>query len=345
MKLERYSNQDEVMQGLIVPVYVGVLNWILLGNQYWRNGWVFIIATLLTLAVSLAAWFGNNAAGLYLNRLFPGIDQTITRLLWLLVWCALVGWLCCVFLYGCYHLINSPSLPMQPSRLPWVLLFNLLVVLMVITLYEGIRAFERWERALRETEELKKANLQSQFDSLRSQINPHFLFNSLNTLSSLIEEDPMQAEQFVGEMASVYRYLLRANETLLAALDNELTFAQSYFHLLHTRYGSNIHLEQIIDERFYNYLLPPLTLQLLLENAVKHNVILPEQPLHISIRTEAGNQLVVRNNLQRKKARILSNQVGLTNIATQYRLLGGGDIRVEEDDQFFTVTLPLIRQT
>ncbi|MBO0935849.1 histidine kinase [Fibrella sp. HMF5335] len=344
MKFARYSNQDEVMQGLIVPVYVGGLNWILLGNQYWHNGWVFLIATVLTFVTALLAWFVNNAVGLYLNRRFPDIDQTLVRLSWLLGWCVLAGWSCCTFLYGCYFLLNSPSLPMQPGRLPLVLLFNLVVVLMVIIFYEGIRAFERWERTLRKTEELKKANLQSQFDSLRSQINPHFLFNSLNTLSSLIEEDPEQAEQFVEEMASVYRYLLRSNESQLATLGNELTFAQSYFHLLRTRYGANIHLEQAVDAHFHDHLLPPLTLQLLLENAVKHNVILPEQPLHISIRTEADNRLVVRNNLQRKNTRIISNQVGLTNIATQYRLLGGGDIRVDDDDNFFTVTLPLIRK-
>ncbi|MBO0930268.1 sensor histidine kinase [Fibrella aquatilis] len=343
MKLARYSNQDEVMQVLIVPVYVGVLNWLMLGNQYWRNGWVFLVATVLTLVAALLAWFINNAVGLYLNRRFPDIDQTLLRLSWLLGWCALVGWSYCLFLYGCYYLINSPNLPMQPGRLPLVLLFNLLVVLMVIVFYEGIRAFERWESALRKTEELKQANLQSQFDSLRSQINPHFLFNSLNTLSSLIEEDAGQAELFVEEMASVYRYLLRSNESQMATLADELAFAQSYFHLLSTRYGANIHLSQAVNEQYETCLLPPLTLQLLLENAVKHNVILPDQPLHISIRTADNDRLVVQNNLQRKSTRILSNQVGLSNIATQYRLLGGGEIRVEDDDQFFTVTLPLLR--
>jgi LytS/YehU family sensor histidine kinase len=215
-------------------------------------------------------------------------------------------------------------------------------VVIIISVYEGIRTFERWEQKLRETEQLKKANLQSQFEGLKSQINPHFLFNSLNTLSSLIEVDAKQAELFLEEMASVYRYLLRANEIKLATLASEIDFLNSYFHLLSTRYGANIHLNQNIDTAYNTYLLPPLTLQLLIENAVKHNVILPEQQLYIHIETRGDNYLVVRNNLHRKNTRALSNHVGLSTIATQYRLLGGGEMQVDDDNAHFTVTLPLL---
>lgn len=211
----------------------------------------------------------------------------------------------------------------------------------VSSVYETINFLEHWQRAIIETEQLKKDHLQSKLDALKNQINPHFLFNSL---SSLIEDDPAQAEQFVDEMSSVYRYLLRSNETELVTLETEMAFAQSYFHLLSTRYGGHIRLELAVDACYHDHLMPPLTLQLLLENAVKHNVILAQQPLYISIETVA-DQLVVRNNLQRKATRILSNQVGLANIATKYRLLGAGEVMVYDDDSFFTVTLPLIGQS
>lgn len=345
MNQTRYSNQDEALQLAIIPLYIGTLNYILLGNAYWAGWRVFLFATALTAVVSFVNWLINNWAGLWLTRLLPHLRQTAIRLTLLFVWCIGTGFLSCMLIYYSYRLVSSDTLPLNPDRLPWALLFNTVIIMIVIALYEGIRTFERWEKTLRETEALKKANLQRQFEGLKSQINPHFLFNSLNTLSSLIEEDPAQAEEFVEEMASVYRYLLRSNETTMATLSNELTFAQSYFHLLRTRYGANIHMEQSIEARYQEYLLPPLTLQLLLENAVKHNVILPDQPLHIQIKTDADGQLRVRNNLQRKNARVLSNQVGLTNIATQYQLLGGGEMRVDDDDQYFTVTLPLIRQT
>jgi hypothetical protein len=343
MKSVRYSNQDTVLQALIIPLYIGVLNTILLSSTYWLNGRVFVLATLVAALAAYATWLVNNAAGLYLNRLFPHVRQILPKLLALFIWCLFSGCLAVLIIYGCYVWADGHGFAIQPGRLGWALLYEVLVVAMVISIYEGIRTFERWERALRETEELKKANLQSQFESLKHQINPHFLFNSLNILSSLIEEDGPQAEQFVDQMASVYRYLLRANETQLATLGNELAFVQSYFHLLRTRYGANIHLAQAVDAHYHGHLMPPLTLQLLLENAVKHNVILPEQPLYIRIETRADHQLVVRNNLQRKKAPVASNQVGLTTIATQYRLLGAGDMRVEDDNRFFSVTLPLLR--
>ncbi|MBO0930270.1 histidine kinase [Fibrella sp. HMF5036] len=202
----------------------------------------------------------------------------------------------------------------------------------------------RLKQVEQEKEKLHTANLQSQLDALKQQVQPHFLFNSLNVLDSLIDEDPTQARIFLDELSSVYRYLLRANrDSNLTDLSTELEFIQSYFHLLKTRHGTGLGLHVAVADEYQACLLPTLTLQLLVENAVKHNIVLPDQPLHISIRTADNDRLVVQNNLQRKSTRILSNQVGLSNIATQYRLLGGGEIRVEDDDQFFTVTLPLLR--
>ncbi|GAB3012106.1 sensor histidine kinase [Spirosoma pulveris] len=339
----RYSNQDELMQALVLPVFIGTMNSILLGSYYWTDWHVFVLATATLGLLSFGVWQLNNAMGLYVNRLFPHVHQTLIRSLVLLAGCLVDGFTVIFMVFLLFQWIDGHWFPMPPGRLLWALLAEFVTVTLVIALYEGIRAFERWERALRETEELKKASLQNQFESLKSQINPHFLFNSLNTLSSLIEEDPVQAEVFVEEMASVYRYLLRANEMPMVSLADELAFAQSYFHLLRTRYGANIQLKQAIDEQFIHHLLPPLTLQLLLENAVKHNIVLPEQPLRISISTSSEGLLVVQNNLQRKNTRVFSHQVGLANIATQFRLLGEGALRVDDDDKYFTVTLPLIR--
>lgn len=335
----RYSEQDGVLQAFVIPIYIGAHNTILLGGSYWQNWRVFLFGTVVAFVAAYGSWILDNLWGLYLNRRFPNVNHTALRVGLLLVGSLVVGVLAVGFMAGVYVGVD-----INPVRIGWALAFEWLMILLVTAIYEGIRTFERWELTLRETEQLKKANLQSQFEGLKSQINPHFLFNSLNTLSSLIEEDSAQAEEFVEEMASVYRYLLRNNENQLATLSAELAFVQSYFHLLRTRYGANIHLEQAVDQRLYDHLLPPLTLQLLLENAVKHNVILPEQPLVIQIQTDNEAHLIVRNNLQRKNTRVMSNQIGLANIATQYRLMGGGNMHVSDDDGFFTVTLPLIRQ-
>ncbi|WP_353723263.1 histidine kinase [Dyadobacter sp. 676] len=173
-------------------------------------------------------------------------------------------------------------------------------------------------------------------------MNPHFLFNCLNSLSSLIEEDPDLATQFIDEMSNVYRYLLRSNESELTTLEAELRFAGSYFHLLSTRYGANLRLEEEIDPAYRDYMLPPLTLQLLMENVVKHNVIMPRQPLYIRLNTTADGRLVVSNNLQRRQVSVPSSRIGLANIATKYNLLGQGEISIEENPQTFSVSLPLL---
>jgi LytS/YehU family sensor histidine kinase len=213
------------------------------------------------------------------------------------------------------------------------------------SLNEAAYTFTIWKNTTVETEELKKANLQSRLESLKNQVNPHFLFNALNSLSSLINESPDEAEKFLDEMTKVYRYLLRNNEQELTTLSTEVKFLQSYFHLLKTRYGEGIVLNLSILPDYENYMIPPLTLQLLVENAVKHNVILREKPLHINVETIPGGQLMVRNSLQLKTVHVASNKVGLRNIAAKYKLMNQPEIIIAQDETYFSVTLPLMKST
>ncbi len=204
---------------------------------------------------------------------------------------------------------------------------------------------KKLKQAEQEKEKLRTANLESQLDALKQQVNPHFLFNSLNVLDSLIEEDPQQARVFLDELSTVYRYLLRSNEQHLTTLDSELAFINSYFHLLKTRHGSGVRLNVTIDDQYQTYLLPPLTLQLLVENAVKHNIVLPDQPLVVEILTDGQSRLQVRNNIQRKTIRVASNGVGLSNILAKYQMMGHDAPTIQEVDGQFVVTLPLVNAT
>ncbi|ARK12882.1 histidine kinase [Fibrella sp. ES10-3-2-2] len=197
-------------------------------------------------------------------------------------------------------------------------------------------------RSEKEREELRVANLQSQFDVLKQQVNPHFLFNALNSLSALISEDPHQAEIFVDKLSGVYRYILRANSEPLTTLAAELDFIDAYFHLLQTRHGAGLSLSLTIDPAQNNCRLPPLTLQLLVENAVKHNVVSPKRPLTIQIRTDETGQLLVANNRQPKTTRALSNGVGLSNIVAKYQILNFPPPIIEETPGRFAVRLSLL---
>ena len=185
-------------------------------------------------------------------------------------------------------------------------------------------------------------HLEAQFAGLKQQVNPHFLFNSLNSLSSLIRIDPVKAEHFVEEMSQVYRYLLQSNQDELITLEKEMDFINSYLHLLQTRFGNGLVLHIELPEAYHSSLLPPLTLQLLIENAVKHNEVSTENPLYIWISIHEGNSIEVKNNLQKKQLWVPSEKIGLTNIMTKYQLLGAGEVVVLDGEDFFIVRLPLI---
>lgn len=190
---------------------------------------------------------------------------------------------------------------------------------------------------------LEQEKTDAQLRALQAQVNPHFLFNSLNSLSALIDDDPYLASQFVNELSVVYRYLLKATDEPLTTLANELAFIQSYYHLLKTRYGNGLHLDYQVKAEQESNLIPPLTLQLLVENAVKHNVVSPKRPLTVTIFTDENGQLVVRNTLQLKQTRVLSNGVGLSTIAIQLQRLQQPAPTVSDMDGFFTVSVPLIK--
>ena len=181
----------------------------------------------------------------------------------------------------------------------------------------------------------------AQFDALKNQLDPHFLFNSLNVLTSLIEEDPYQAQKFTTSLSKVYRYVLEQKNKELVTVDEELKFARTYVSLLKMRFEDSIVFE--IPEKASNpeTKVVPLSLQLLLENAVKHNSVTPDKPLHIKIE-ERGNQLVVHNNLQPKQVVRKGSGVGLQNIQQRYGILTHREVVIEKTPSAFVVGIPML---
>ncbi|WP_051054274.1 sensor histidine kinase [Fibrella aestuarina] len=321
----------------------------LFGTIFFRLNWYFelsardiIKSNLIALGAGYLCWEVTRRVVLGIQQRYPGLNQTKTRFGWLLLALPVLvnfAWL----VRQLAHLAadNRAWYWPNPADYTYSLGIQIFYHCVYMVVYEGGYVLRQWRQSYVEIETLKKANLQSQLDSLKNQINPHFLFNNLNSLSSLISENPKQAEAFVDEISTVYRYMLRSNESDLTTLRHELSFIDSYFHLLKTRYTDGIELYVSVPEPEQTYLIPPLTLQVLVENAVRHNIMLAGQPLQIEILVREG-KLVVRNNLQRKPGRPDSSQLGLVNIATKYRLLGEGGIDIREDDDTFSVALPLL---
>lgn len=224
----------------------------------------------------------------------------------------------------------------------WAFINGFMIFWLFYIVYEIRYHFARLRFVEKEKEKLEKEKLKAELHHLKEMVNPHFLFNTLNSLSALIAENPRQAEIFLDELTRVYRYLLRNNEVELITLAHELQFIRSYFHLLKTRYGDSIHIITDIHLQTDEWLMPPLTLQLLVENAVKHNRHMKEQPLTIHLFTTPNNELVVSNNIQRKDTVVESTQVGLQNINAKYRLLQRPGIAIDTTADTFSVTIPLI---
>jgi two-component system LytT family sensor kinase len=271
-RLPRLRKQSQWHFLLLFPWFIPLISYWVIGDRYLSNFRIFLSATLLNLAIAGACLFTLDQLTQWVVRRYPNLGQT-----WQRVWRLLLVFILVtpffilggIILYNSFHLFGYHHNPASTGQ---VLLLNLAANLVSVGIDESVYSLNRWRENTLEKEQLKKVNLQSQYESLKSQVNPHFLFNSLNSLSSLIADEPDRAEEFVDEMSKVYRYLLQTNEGDLTTLDTELTFIQSYFHLLKTRYGAGIRLEVAVDEPFRAYKLPPLTLQMLVENAVKHNV-------------------------------------------------------------------------
>jgi len=230
-----------------------------------------------------------------------------------------------------------------PIFLPTAILAGFMS-LMMMGLHVGSHFLYRWQASQLEAEQLKQANLESQIHMLTQQLDPHFLFNNFNTLASLIQENPKQANQFLARMSDVYRYVLQQRDKKLAKLAEELDMIKAYVHLLQERFGERISIDIQVPHTLLSKQMPVLTLQNLVENAVKHNVINSEYPLYISIKAADGH-LKVTNNYQPKQQPEMGHRMGLKNIRERYQLLGAPAVLIKQGEKEFSVSVPLLDVT
>jgi streptogramin lyase len=198
------------------------------------------------------------------------------------------------------------------------------------------------EDRMRRIEQEKKEKVEFEFQVLKNQVNPHFLFNSFSTLISLIEEQPEQAVKYTEKLSDFFRTILQYKDQEVITLKEELFLIESYFFLLKKRFGDNLNLEINLEKDNKEMFIPPMTLQILIENAVKHNIISKDKPLFIRI-YEGQGRIIVENNLQMKKIAEVSTGIGLENIRKRYRLITKEEAVIEETEDVFRVKLPMIK--
>lgn len=220
---------------------------------------------------------------------------------------------------------------------------NLFCVLGVLVSIFVMRFIHQKQTMELEVEQLRTQGLQSQLESLKNQMSPHFLFNSLTALKTLVEENPETANEYINHLSQVLRHSLQSHKRELVTLKEELELTRSYVFLLKIRYGKNLNVETDIDVHYHDYELPPLTIQNLVENAVKHNEISREYPLKIFVKTQSDGTLRVKNNIKEKLTPEQGTGIGLTNLIKLYRLIGKGEVQIFQEKNTFVVEVPLIK--
>lgn len=330
---------------LTLPMVV-LWNTMIFGGRYYTEWQVFLGSSLIVFALTTFTWQINAAVVRLLNKRFTDSKDIFKKLsLTILIFFIVCG-LSLTWLFRGYNYYNFLGYEINETMYQWSLLLAAILVVFIAFLHQGVSGFDKWKRTIRETEQLKKEYMQSQLLGLKSQVNPHYLFNSLNSLSSLISEDQEEAEKFLNEMSKVYRYLLRNSGEQMVALEIELRFIQSYFHLLKVRHREGVELLVNVNSEDAMKFIPPLTLQIILENIFNLNVINKDTPLVIEIISGSHGRLTVKNSIQYKGSmdRMMID-MGLENISNKFKLLCQQSLEIRIDGGERTISLPLIHSS
>jgi sensor histidine kinase YesM len=334
--------KDLLLHLIAAPLLIIPANYFIWNTTYFTSASVFLSATLLTSVLGLLLWLCNMHAMKWGRALYPSLSQTGYRIIFSFLLYAAANITGSLLLLWMYTQLPFGSFMLTPQKALSAVLVMLVAAAIAALGYDFFYSSEKCKESIVQNERLQRLQLHTELNVLKSQVNPHFLFNSLNALSYLMTDDVHKAESYLSEMTRVYRYLLRNNNVALTDLASELQFIRAYFAMLQTANGNGVALTIDIPDHYLGYQIPPLTLQLLVENAVKHNIAHKDQPLFIQIFATPNRKIVVANNLQKKHGTVLSNNVGLNNIAAKYRLLRQPEIAIEQTANTFIVTLPLI---
>lgn len=304
----------------------------------------FIEATLnwsVSLFFSIFNWFVIRAIMIFLRKRFPALKDSVKRIV--LFFIAIVCTVTAVDIVGGLFLSQVFGGNYNPVSRSKIVVPVVVISTMTMAIYEAIYFYIKLKNSIREEEQAKQAIVQAQLDTLRNQAQPHFLFNSLNTLRDIIDQNAKEdAKKFVDKLSGVYRFILESGNVNLITLGDEVKFARAYIHIQSERFGDNLKLNWQIEERFLKNMVAPMSLQLLLENAIKHNVISKTKPLIIHVEAKE-DYLTVKNKIQSKSTKIPSTKVGLKNIKKRYELLSEKQIRIQNNDDQFIVSLPLLQ--
>jgi len=345
---KKYLGFDDFWFTIIGILILGFLIPIVFFDQRFDGSFVNILVEWLeSCTFTTCYWLTSRAIMVSFRKKYPSFEMTKKRLIYAALTCILV-----VILIGItitpiinflFEFFNLPDTK-QPTNLE-AFSATFTATFLVLAIYESIWYHSQLKKSIQEQEQVKVAHIQSQLEGLRNQVNPHFLFNSLNTLNHIVEyEEKTVAKKFINQLSTVYRYILDSREESTILLKDELAFVNAYIDIQKERFLDNLQIKIDIPKTYYYKKVIPLSLQLLIENAIKHNIISRNKPLHIIIDIDKELETIqVTNNLQKKSRILHSTKVGLENIKERYQLLAANkSVTVDISETHFKVSLPLL---
>ncbi|MDX2047009.1 MAG: histidine kinase [Chitinophagaceae bacterium] len=334
---------DAMLMVIGIPVLAFIIPIVFFNCRFDRPPFLTPEKYMVTLLMTSVIWLGNRYVMIYSRRKYPLFNDVRKRLwfqsLIMLVFTVAANMILGEVFDGVFRDERGPL-----TEADVIIHSNSAAVfctIMVIAVYESIFFMHQLRHSVEETEKLKRESLNAELNALKTQVNPHFLFNNLNTLASVIPEDPKLAVDFVQQLSKLYRHILEVKDEQSILLKDELDVMKAYAFLLQTRFGSNLDVVINVPEEKLDKRIVPLSLQILMENAIKHNIVSSDKPLKIEVSALNG-RLIVSNNLQKKNQVNESTGIGLNNISNRYKLLGNSGVEVKESGSDFTVSIPLI---
>ncbi len=341
----KYIGFNDTWFSIIGIPLVSLFLAILFFNEPSDTWFLFVKRVISGISFTAMYWLGLRYLVSFLRKRYEGFEQTVKRLMliaFLILFIAPLAGGILNFIFD--HLaewLNYERMYQGDNKNK--VLPTYFACFFVMAIYEAIYFYYQLKASIEEREQAKQAQIRSELAGLRNQVNPHFLFNSMNTLMNIVIEDQQLAVNFLKKLSKVYRYVLENREAQTIPLRQELDFIHSYVFLQKERFKGNLEVKIDIADHHLDQHIIPLSLQILFENAIKHNIISRRKPLLIEVFVNEG-KLVILNNLQRKEQVMDSTKVGLENIKTRYRFFTEETVEVKENEQYFAVAIPLLIQ-
>ena len=343
MSIKRYSKREPQVFVWVMPPYVTGMNLILFGSCLFRPFSQFLLTFFYNLIYFFVAYFVFGLVAARIRKRYPAAGDLFKRIRIMLPVFYIMNMLMIYSMTLLYSNIHLILCPVKFEMAWWAVLYACIMTTGITFLNEGVANFEIWKASLSETEKLRNIYQRSRVLGLKGQINPHFLFNCFNTLSGLIDEDEEKAEKFLDEMTKVHRYLLRNDDEMLVPLQDEMKFTASYLYLIKQRFGNGIEINMHSREINPEALLPPLSMQVVLENIIYTNAINKANPLHIRIDV-LNNYLEVQHSVHEKTIiEDFGANDGLDNLINKYNLLKAGEVSILEGQHERIIQLPLLK--